>query len=520
MREPGETPYAPELHRRAGHVILPVLLACASAILFFRFFITVDGPLHMLHAGLLDSFSRGDVPEAGGIRYNAGALHGRLGDAAIIALLRAFSPEQAHNLFAAITGCALMLALTAYARMHGARMNAALLWLAPLGFSFVLIMGLFHFLLGVAVSFGTVACWKRRASAPEQRWFVLLIGAIIAWGTHRAAPVILAILFIASYLPEVIGTASTTGMEQRRARAPLVVIAVAMVLLAGCVFVIAQGIPSLLPRSLPAFDAALLSRPLVLLEPAREMPLVLGMAVLVLLPLGAALWARFRLGLRLVPQDAPLLAALPFQVAAWLGNTPHGRQLLIAERCQWLALLAVVLWLAAMAGTRRDLVATLIGVPALLALPLHIVRTVNAERSFAQLQRPYDLAMEAGSALPPGSLVLPVTTGSNALLQHIEACLALRHDGVLLAPRNQTPISGAPLQTDARITGLARDPYWLLRHWRRGIPPEVGVVLFLGDGARSRAGQHPWPTLLGAGFAPSYENSGARILTARAPVNR
>lgn len=35
-------------------LLLALLLANASAILFFRFFTSVDGPIHVLHASLLE----------------------------------------------------------------------------------------------------------------------------------------------------------------------------------------------------------------------------------------------------------------------------------------------------------------------------------------------------------------------------------------------------------------------------------------------------------------------------------
>ncbi|HMC97644.1 MAG TPA: hypothetical protein VKG92_08330, partial [Flavobacteriales bacterium] len=197
---------------RSTILVLALLLANATAVLYFRFFITVDGPMHVLHASVLEAHRATPRYMAEGITYDADGLGTKFGDVLIMALLRLSTPEQAHDIFAALVCCVLVFSLAIFLRANGTRINAALLWLAPVSFSFLLIMGFFHFLLGVAVGFGVAAWWKWKAGSPYARWSGLVTGLFLAWCTHRSAPVFLCALILLLFAAEL--------AEKRMASAP------------------------------------------------------------------------------------------------------------------------------------------------------------------------------------------------------------------------------------------------------------------------------------------------------------
>lgn len=493
-------------------VLLALLLVNAAALLFFRFFITVDGPTHLLHAHLLHT------PDhvAQGITYNTDALHGWLGDRILGVLLLFFAPLQAHAVFAALVGCAVVLAVCAFLRAHGVRMGVAVLWLAPLALNLLLIMGLFHFLLSAAIAFGAVGWWKSRAHAPRMRWLGLLVGAALGWYAHRGGVFLLCLLFLPCFLFEVVSqrTANVHGVGTSPARW--------IVLAAGlCILGLWQLMRTLrgmaLPDlgELPAPRADLLLKPLYVLDQVQEQWLVGGVGILLLLSTIAAMCGRYRLGRKGHWHDPLLLLFVALSLAAWLLDSPHGHQLLLAERCQWLALVMLVTWLTAMADAGRGWVTRVIGGAALCALPIQGIRLVQVERSLAHLEQPYALTMEAVGSLAPGSMVMPIVVGQERLLQHLPAFVAIAHQGIVLAPKEQLSYndpqgkSGLPDWHQ-----MAQDPTWLARYWRRGIPKEVDQVIFIGSGIADKVEKHPWPVLLGGRYQLSFENGYARVYSA------
>ena len=124
------------------------------------------------------------------------------------------------------------------------------------------------------------------------------------------------------------------------------------------------------------------------------------------------------------------------------------------------------------------------------------------------------MAIEAAGALAAGALVMPVTAGRNPMLQHLEAYVAVRHSGILLAGGEQIAINFATGGGDERLHRMTVDPHWLARHWRTGIPQDVDEILFIGDDIERVVDKHPWPGLLKDRYRPSFENGYARIYSA------
>lgn len=501
-------------------VLLALLLANAVALLFFRFFTSVDGPIHVLHASLLDAPWPTAAHEAQGIVYNTAGIPGRLGDRILMVLLLFLSPLRAHDVFAALVCCAVVLSAVAYLRANGTRLGLTVLWLAPLTFNLLLIMGLFHFLLGVAVAFASVAWWRWHANSPRLRWSGLLLGVVLAWFTHRGSPPLLGILFLLTYFtgPGTVKLAATFRRSSLGWRIAFfgalgLAVVVGMFRLGPLVRIVSAGMAD----ELPTFDAIALLRPLFLLDRVREAWLVISIGLLLLFSLAIALWARWRMGRARLWHDGLLVLFLGLILISWVYGTRAAHKVFIAERCQWLAMLTLTLWLAAIADARRGWVARVIGGAALCALPLHIVRLVWTEEAMAPLREVHAAALEASAALAAGSLVVPVVTDSHILLQHLEAYIAIDHDGILVAPAEHVSLLLPPDLASKAYWLYSEDTGWLVRHWRKGIPEEADQLLFMGRDVERAVSKHPWPTLLPDRFRLSYDNGSARIYTALHP---
>ena len=108
--------------------------------------------------------------------------------------------------------------------------------------------------------------------------------------------------------------------------------------------------------------------------------------------------------------------------------------------------------------------------------------------------------------------MLCVLTGGDRMLQHHTAYLAMRYTGVLISPRDQLPIlEPGSWKTQRRFRRLFRDPHWVMRHWREGLPTEVDQLLFVGRNVERTIASHPWPTLLGGHFEAMFTNERAVV---------
>lgn len=506
-------PMRPE---RSTVVLLALLLTNACAILFFRFFITVDGPVHALHASLLTGPWPATEHVAQGIVYDPASLHGWLGNRILGLLLLFLSPLGAHDVFAVLVCCAVVLAAVAYLRAHGTRIGLSALWLVPLTFNLLLIMGMFHFLLGVAVAFGTVAWWSGHAGSPRIRLAGLLAGAALAWSTHRGSLILLAILFLLTLLfgPRAVLTPETISARPSRKWRIALVVGLVAVGLAG-----AWRLAPLMrwvigaPDGLTSFTPTDLLRPLFLLEKPKESWPASMIGLFLLVSLCAGLLARWRMGRKRHWHDALLLLFFFLSVLSGMYGTHAGHKAFIAERCQFLGLLALILWLAAIADARKGRLRHVIGAATLCALPLHIVRLVRLEAQMAPLRETCVGAMDATTALAPGGLIIPWVIDPHPLLQHVEAYVALGHDGILVSPDEHIRLV-LPRKLVWRYWLRTEDRAWLMRQWRKGVPKEVDQILIIGKDIDQAVERTPWPKLLTDKFRSTFDNGHARIYTA------
>ena len=500
---------------RVPIILLVMLFANAAAVLFFRYFTTVDGPLHVFHAALLPAPWTTNTQLAHDIIYDGNALPGWLGDRVLMVLLAFVPPQRAHDLFAALVSCALILSVVTFLRAYGTRIRPAILWLLPITFNFILLLGLFHFMVAVAIGFGTVACWKARAHDPVARWLGLLLGLVVSFFAHRFGPVMVCVLFLPAFFVELLQEHINRNKIARRpmlARAAIVPMLLALCALLIARFVKAPPLPH--ANDLPALSDFFFLRPLYLLDHAKEQWMVRSIGVLFLISITAGIVARYTLGRKVYWHDAILALFIGFILLTWLYSAPSAGKLLVAERSQWLALLMIAIWIIAMADVPRKLPAWIIGGAALCVVPIQLIRLVQAEASFADLQQAHSSTMEASAALAPGSMVMPVLANHHWLFQHEASYVAIDHDGILLSAKEFVPYIHQDRRPHTRERLPMRlDPYWLLRHWRSGIPPEIDQVLFIGSGIDQVVDKHPWPVLLSGKFVVGFENGYSRIYT-------
>lgn len=480
-------------------LLLVVLLLTAACPLAFRFFTTIDGPVHVLTA-YLSACAKADPHQVKGFAY-AAPEQLLLGHWILRGLLALAAPERAHDLFAVLVGCSVVLALFAFLRAQGVRPGPAILWAAPLLFSDLLIMGLFHFMLAVAVAFLVVAWWKRNASSLMRSWGGLLIGLLLAAITHRSGPLLVGVLFTPTFL----FARFRESAERPTPRSIAWAAALAgSIVVAGALWASSIGTDGLTSGSVTAPGDFLL-QPLYLFDRAQEAGWIHAIGAVLLIALIAAGTARWRLGRRILWHDALLLLAMLFLGLAFLGGSSKGKDLLITDRAQWMALLLAVLWSTALAESATARTRTVIAATALLALPLHALRVHRAEAHLAPLRTGHDALLAGGAALAPGGLVLAAWTGGDRLLQHHTAYLAMRYPGIIIAPGDRMTLAlPNPWSAGSAFRRFARDPYWILRHWRKGLPAEVDQVYFAGRNVERTVASHPWPTLLNGRFARSF----------------
>jgi len=496
-------------------ILLVLLFANAVAMLFFRYFTTVDGPLHVFHASLLPAPWTTATHLSHGVIYNANAMHGWLGDRALMVLLAFFPPERTHALFAAMVSCALTLSMIMFHRANGARIRPATLWLLPVTFNFVLLLGLFHFILAVAIGFGTAAWWKARGHEPVARWLGALMGLVVAYYTHRFGPVLVCMLLLPAFVVELLQERTTgTRVSHRRV---LTRAMIASVLLAMCVLFIArflQAPPLPNVNDLPEINDFALLRPLYLVDHVQEQWVIRCVGVLLLASITVGIGARLKLGRKIYWHDAVLALSIGSILLTWLFSAPSASMQLVAERSQWLAFLMITNWIIAVADVPQKFTAWTIGGSALCVVPLQLVRLFQAEATFAELEDAHHSTMEASAALEPGSLIMPVLANHHWLFQHEVSYVAIDHDGIVLSAKESVPYiceDGKP--HTAGWLRIRLDPYWLLRHWRSGIPVEIDQVLFIGNGIDEKVAKHPWPVILNGRFEVSFENEYSRIYT-------
>ena len=515
----GAEVYLPPVPSRTALILIGVLLANVAAVLFFRHFTTVDGPMHVLNAAVLESHWTTPRFVADGLTYNTDILDVHWGDLLLVGLLRFLSPENAHAAFALLVCAALVLSVAACVRAYATRINATVLWLAPLSFNFLLVMGFFHFLLGIAICFGVLAWWKWKERSPLSRWSGVLGGMLLAWLTHRSGPILLgsmmAFLLVVELLQAKAGANKQQAVRTRWMR-PVVAIGLVVMTIVG----LRQILGDTVVRGMPQWNGHgefFLLRPLLLVDRTREIWMLIALGTLLILSVAVGLVVRFRLGRKQLPHDALFLLACCFALTPFFLDTPKMNILYVQERCQLLALLALVPWLSAMANASSNWRGQALGFLALLVLPVQAARMVHLECTLAELQRPQEQVLEVCHRLAPGSLVVMKMAEPNWLLQHLSAAVAIRHNGIVLT--EQDHLRPAPPNingTEIPLLRLTRIPTLLPEHWAHGGTPAVDHILFLGNETVERGRwTEPWSNMLEEHYWKTFDNGYVLLFTAK-----
>ena len=502
--------------RWIDRLAVPLIIGGSPSLLFFRFFITLDGPMHVLHASVLEASWTTPRYIADGVAYNVDMLDVQLGDFLLMVLLHLGDPLFAHAAFAAIVLAALGTSSYFLARAMGGHVSAWILWVLPLSFSYVLVLGFLHFLLVLAFTLGVTTWWVSRQHITIREVLVLVLALAGAHFIHRVGPIMLFFFITAMELGAVIDVRS---MQKRRWtlsrwRTPVAIAAIAVgVCLTVLGVSIWVGITHVPTTGHDPVRELLTLRPLVLLAPDRERPMVLALGILFLASLVLATRERLRTGMRWQNTDPVWLAACALILASVLVLSTRSVALYLGERLQLIALLLLVIWMATMRVHRMAhiLVAAVVVV--------HAWRVLHIEATMAGLRPQYDDVMEATAHLSPGSTVLGITSEPNWLLLHLGAFAAIHHDGILLSRREHLNFIFDDPQLPTVVQYFHRKGSylgWLHAHNKQGRRPVIGHVLIVGYGnARQDSVIHMLDAPLRNWYDSSFANASTSVYTRR-----
>jgi len=504
--------------RPDGQVIAFVALALVSAcsLLFFRFFITLDGPVHVLQASVLEQHWTTPRYVADGIAYRTDLIDVQIGDLLLMALLHVLSPEGAHDAYAVLLLFLLPLGGVALVRSFGVRPGAAALWLVPVSFGSILILGFFHFLFGVSLSCLLAAFWIGRDRITRRELFLLPLALLLLWCTHRAASFVFVLIVVGAE-----ATLHLTDGDRWKARWALLPgkwpVAVTVVLLAlgmgpAISTLLRSGMVSTATDRDPWAGLVTL-RALLLIDREGEQWMLIAMGSLMMIAVAAGLYLR-RTAMRLVPADVLLLLALACWVASLAFDTPRSLLFYFAERMQWLGLLFLVCWLCALPRS-RVIIAT-----AIAALAIHAARLVHVQNGMAGLREAHDRTIEAAHELDEGAVVVPFLCDGNWLLAHLGAYVAVRHNGILFTRKEHLnfALADPPIPAVRRyLKRMSADRKWLTAQLASSQRPVIAQLLFIGGDRLLRAQfADPIASTIETRYWKSFDNGYATVYTLEA----
>lgn len=471
-----------------GHrSLFPALfVANALSLLAFRHFVSLDGPMHLLHASVLCDAWSGKVRTAEGMWVDIGSLDLNLGDLLLIPLSGVMHPFALHTLLAALVVLCVCAGAWRFSRAYAEEPNSACLLVLPCAFGFTLLLGLFHFIIATGIAFAICGWWVSR---PKVRWrelMWLLLGCGLSTFAHKAGGALL--LFFVGLHETVLRMCDAPAWRSRWAALPdcAAPFLASLTVLAGLAVLAFRFSTSPVHPHEPhqPFWELITLRPLLLVDSLAEQPFRIALASAFISLLGYALWQRGRPVRKLAPPDALLLAAVLLLLASFI-RTPKTELLYITDRAQWLALLLTSCWLSVQRFPR-----TLIRVVGLCIVALHMVRMAYIERRMHGMEERDLAVMAAARYLEPGALVVPVVLDDDWLARHLTAYAAIAHDGLLFTGRDHLRLTwNYPPTAYMRNYILSPEKRWgwIGRHIEKGFAPQLRQVLVLGptDGNRS-----------------------------------
>lgn len=459
--------------------LLPWLLVLLNGLspLLFRSTITLDGPMHVLHATVRPT---AEPLPADAVGYAPPQRRSGLPDATrtlLAPLVQWLGPFHAHRAMLALVITLLGASVLVMAASTGMPRLHAVAWALPVIWGIPLLLGFFGFLLGVAVALLGTALWWRQEHIGTKAIALLLAFLLLAAMAHRSAPLLLLLFVGTTELAGLLAGDHDARMRWRsivwrQVRWPLL----AMLLIAmGYTFrLLYQG------EAYEAFEprdpwAQLMGmRPMLLFHQGREQPYLLCFGAGLLLLLWRAGRMRILHGPRFDVRDGLLMAALLLWMASFMLDSPKAQLYFLVERAQWLALLLSGLWALCFLRLRHAwwIAALLLGV--------HTLRTTYVERQMSGFEAQERSIRALAACLPPHGVVVPMGTHPHWIYMHQGAYLAGLHSGVLWTPVDHMRYryGTAPHASIKAYTGKrATDWAWLEEHLARGLSPRVDVLL-------------------------------------------
>lgn len=470
------------LHRLArvveGRWALPTLIGLNTlAVLCFRHFVSLDGPMHLLHAAVLHDSWAGHPRTADGFTVDTDALDLNLGDLPLIALAGQVHPFLLHKLLAALAITCISTGAWCLARAYSPRPSAAWLLVLPFAFGFLLVLGVFHFAIGAGIAMGLCGWWAAR---PVVRWrevIVLAAGCALATFAHNTGGLLTLLLIgthevFARWCGPVAWRARWSGLPPRVPLLLALAVAITGAVLVALRFAVPVAHPHL--EHHPLLELATL-RQILLVDREAEFPYRLTLGGLLMVLLVLAVRARFRTR-ALRPADALLaMAGLLFLLS--LVRTPRTELHFATDRAQWLGLLLLACWLGAQDQPGRAMPLVLLGI-----LTVHGLRLGFVEQWMHWQKDKDGAAVDASRSFHPGALVMPLVLDDDWLARHRTAYAAIGYTGIMFTPRDHLRFRSArPLDRDARkyLNMPDNDTGHAVEHLREGRFPVPGQVLVL-----------------------------------------
>lgn len=496
---------------------LPAMIgANALALLAFRHFISLDGPMHLLHAAVLRDAWSGKVRAAEGMWVDNGSLDLNLGDLLLVGLSGMVHPFVLHKLLAVVSITVLCVGAWRLARGYGKPLNASWLLVLPFSFGFVLVLGFFHFMIASGIAFGFCGWWVSRVSIRRRELLILLLSCALGTFAHKTGGG--SLLLLVGVHEVVLRTSDASAWRTRWAGLPARLPA----LLATCSALLCLSVLGMRFSTSPVhaheehrpLTELLTMRPLLLLDSVGELPFRIALGTALIMLMAAALWCR-RHSKALKADDALLISALILLLVSLI-RTPKTELLYVTDRAQWLSLLLIACWLGVQRMPARLMRPVLVGL-----LVLHGLRLVLLERRMAVLGTRDEAALNASRYFEPGALVVPVLLDDNWLARHRTAYAAIGHDGIVFTGRDHLRFDWETppiVYVRKYILSPENDWSWIGEHIRKGIAPQLRQVLVLGQEVDNSTQQ--WPELdsvLNERYRRVYVSDQASVWSMRKP---
>ena len=472
-----------ERSRSAGLLVLALIAISACSLFFFRFLLTLDGPMHVLHACVTKAIWFSDRYHTADVNYAINTHTVDLTDLILIPLTVVLSPPQAHVAYAALVLLAGGIGAWWAARAAGMRNAALVLWVLPFSFSFIFLLGFFTFLLSAGFALMAFAWWVERERVRWTTLGVAVLAVFACQATHRAGGS-LAVLFMGCF--ELVLFVRDRAMWHARWAGigkPWRIIGLAGAIAAAIwkVTVAINAHPRiLLDHEQDRWQEFFNGRPLVLFDPHVEQGQLIALAVLLLACLVLGLIHRMRDRSISPASDGLGLAILLLLAASVFVHTPNAQLLYMGTRAQTIALLALPAWMASVVPRSWYATGLCIAV-----FGVHTWRMVHAELIMAHSLDAHLESMEAVEHLPQHGVCLPVVRDDNWLHEHLSAFVAARYEGVFYSAGDHTEFVHLPdeaWQLRDYSDGYQLELQWLEEHVATHAAPVFDHILLLGHG--------------------------------------